>query len=332
MKKEWQVRETTTEVVVGAFVLMVLLGLGYFTIILTRENLFQKKFTREVLFTDVMGLRDGDSVVVRGMPVGKVKSLDLKQDGVHVLLSLDQDIRPHDDYKIIIISTSILGGRYLEIKEGQAEHLVSDGVVLRGEVPQNLMEDAAEAVSAIKKGLTEGGIIDNLKKTLADISQVAERLNQGKGTLGKLLSEDDTIYADLKATTASLKEITGRLERGEGTLGKLFSKDDQLYRDVSETAASLKNITAKIEHGEGTLGKLMSKDDSIYTDLKETLGSLKNITAKIEKGEGTLGKLVNDDTAYQEMTRTLGDARAAIDDFRENTPVVTFTSILLGAW
>ena len=332
MKKEWMAREMTMEIIVGTFVLMVFLGLGYFTIILSRETWFEKRYNWDVAFENVMSLRDGDSVVVRGMPVGKVKSLVLTNDHVQVTLSLQQNIRPHKDCKIQVISSSILGGMYLAIDEGKSPEIIPEGTLLHGETPRNLMQDAAETIGEIKKALTEGGIIENFKKSLKEISDIAERVNQGKGTLGKLLSADETVYNDLSATVASLKTISTRLERGEGTLGKLLSSDDQLYKDISSTMTSLKEVTGRLERGEGTLGKLFSKDDQLYGDLSATAGSLKTITAKIERGEGSLGKMVQDDALYSEMTKAIGEARAAIDDFRENTPVVTFTSVLFGAF
>ena len=42
MRKDCVARELTMEMVVGAFMVMILLGLGYFTIILAREPLLQR--------------------------------------------------------------------------------------------------------------------------------------------------------------------------------------------------------------------------------------------------------------------------------------------------
>jgi len=263
MKKDSMARELMMEVIVGGFMVLIFLGLVYFTIILSRERWFQTKYTVEVIFRDVMGLRVGDSVVVRGMPIGKVKHLDLRRDGVHVFGMLDQPVHLRQDYRIRVVSTSILGGRYLQIHEGSdsAPELPED-TVCRGEEAYDLMADAAEAVNALKKALTEkGGILDNFKDAMAKIQIVADRLESGKGTLGKLLSEDDTLYRDLSSTVSSLKNITG----------------------------------------------------------------------KIEKGEGTIGRLVQEDGIYNDVKATVKEVRGAVDDFRENTPVVTFTSILFGA-
>jgi phospholipid/cholesterol/gamma-HCH transport system substrate-binding protein len=331
MKKEWMAREKTVEIVVGAFVLLVFLGLAYFTIMLSREAWFSERHEMNVVFSDVMGLRDGDSVVVRGMPVGKVLGLSLTNGGVCVRLSLEQKIEPRADYSMSIVTTSILGGRHLEIEEGVSSDVLPRDMVFRGRDPQNLMEDAAEAVSAIKHGLIDGGVMANLTNAVAQLAEITARVNRGEGALGKLLSKDDTLYSDIAASAASVKAITARLEKGEGTLGKLLSGEDQLYKDVSATAASLKEIAGRLERGEGALGKLLSKDDSVYRDLAATIESLRAVSDRLEKGEGTIGKLLKDESAYDELTKTIREARAALDDFRENTPVVTFTSILFGA-
>ena len=54
-----RIRELSMEVMVGTFMFVALLSLCVFTIVLSRENMFQKTFPFEVLFGNVMGLRDG---------------------------------------------------------------------------------------------------------------------------------------------------------------------------------------------------------------------------------------------------------------------------------
>ena len=301
MKKDWIARELTIEIVVGVFIVMILLGLGYFTIMLSKETWFGNKHMMEIVFRDVMGLRDGDNVVVRGMTVGKVKEMGLKEDGVHVMAVFNAGIEPsmHEDYRITIVATSILGGRYLMIDEGSpgSRELASDGVTFVGQQPYDLIADAAELMNAIRRGVVEGGIVDNFKEASDAMREIAERLRNGKGTLGKLLSEDDQLYTDLSAAITSLRQISQRVEKGEGTMGKLLGPDDQLYKDLAATVESLRNITGSID-----------------------------------KGEGSIGKLVREDDLYLEVKSAVEEVRAAVDDMRETTPVATFTSIFFGVF
>jgi phospholipid/cholesterol/gamma-HCH transport system substrate-binding protein len=301
MKKDWIARELTMEIIVGVFIIMVLLGLGYFTIMLSKDTWFGNKQTMEVVFNDVMGLRDGDNVVVRGMTVGKVKEMRLDKDGVHVVAVFNAGIKPNmkEDYRITIVATSILGGRYLMINEGSdaAYEIEDKSFVYNGEQPYDLIADAAELMNAVRRGVVEGGIVDNFQEASEAMRDIAGRLRNGKGTLGKLLSEDDLLYDDLTAAVSALKQISERVAKGEGTMGRLLGPDDQLYKDLAETVEALSNISTSID-----------------------------------EGDGTIGKLVRDEALYLEVKGAVEEIRAAIDDLRETTPVATFTSIFFGAF
>lgn len=243
MKKDWFQKELTVEIIVGAFIVMVFLGLAYFTIILSRDTWFSKKYTMEVCFKNVMGLRVEDNVVARGMPVGKVKKLDLDDStcGVRVVLSLDKSLTMHKDYKIQVVATSILGGRQLEIYEG-SENMpeVPMNAQFVGKDPYDIMADAAEIINSLRKGVVEGKMVDNLRDMSSDLRQITKRLNEGKGTLGKLLSEDEKMYNDLAQAVESLRNIVTKVERGEGALGKLVS-DDTLYNQMDSLMEEVRN-------------------------------------------------------------------------------------------
>ena len=298
MRRDCVARELTREIIVGAFMVMILLGLGYFTIILSRETWFTSKQHMDVMFKNVMGLREGNNVVVRGMPVGKIDHLVLDPPWVRVRLVLDHKLKMKKDYEIQIVATSILGGRYLEINEG-SEALPAMPMSSRfvGREPYDLMADAAAVINKARSELVEGGAIDNLKRVSEQLNVMVERISQGKGSLGLLLSEDTALYDDVAGSVAALRDVAERLQRGDGTLGHLMSEDDQLYNDLAAAVASLKQVAATLE-----------------------------------KGEGSLGKLISDDGIYSEVESMMQEARAALDDVRETSPVVTFTSVFFGAF
>ena len=135
-----------------------------------------------------------------------------------------------------------------------------------------------------------------------------------------------------RQTMADIRSIANRLEKGEGSLGKLLSSDSTVYDDLQATIANLKTISERLEKGEGTLGKLLSSDDSLYTDLHDSVSNIKLITERLEKGEGALGQLMRDDGELtQELDGLLKDGRDLLDDLRETSPVSTFSTIFFGA-
>ena len=85
--KHNRVREVSMEVTVGAFMFMVLLALAVFTIILSRQSFLQKTYFYEVTFDEILGLREGDNIYLRGVAQGKIRKITLgDRDVVKVAL------------------------------------------------------------------------------------------------------------------------------------------------------------------------------------------------------------------------------------------------------
>ncbi len=299
MKKDVFANELTMEVVVGVFIVLLMVGLTYFTFVVSGSKWGKQTENIDVVFRSVMGLRERDTVMVRGMPVGEVKTLRLEPNGVHVNLEVSEPLDMREDYAISIVPSSVFGGRYVRVYEGTSAEALPLSFSFIGQEPTDLMDDAAEVMNAARKDLTgDGGVIENLKVASVQIRGVAERLNRGEGLLGGLLSAEDTLYSDLKSGIASLRTVIERVEKGEGALGKLLSAEDTIYADVQASMASLREISQRLEKGQGMMGRLLAEDDTLYKQLEELLD----------------------------------EARAALDDVRETTPVVTFTSVLFGAF
>ncbi len=331
MKKD-RIREMSIEVTVGAFMFMVLLVLGVFTIVLSRESFFTRNYEKEVIFQNVSGLREGDNVFVRGLDVGKIKRMQIVNEGVSLVVSLEIPLKIHEDYKVEILPSSVLGGRYLLIDEGSANRpLINQKQPLYGQEPLELTKEATDTFNSLKDALNEGGILTNLIKTMSDVQYMAHRVKEGKGTFGRLFMEDD-IYENLAIIVADIRDVSDRLKRGEGTVGRLLSPDETVYRDIRQAVSNLNHVSERLANGEGVLGQLLSDDNELDSQLHETITSLSEAAATLNSNKGTLGKLLNEDTLYNEVKTLIVEIRAAVDDFRETSPITTFTSIFFGAF
>ncbi len=288
--KRSRMQQMSLEVVVGFFLMMILLTLGFFTIILSQENLFAKSHSVTVVFDQVTGLIKGDKVFVKGVDVGRVKSLSVRRDGVYATLVLEYPLELREDYSIQVVPSSVLGGKFVEIREGSPDKpLLPDNATISGRGPADFIAELTDGVRRVRESLERGGVLGNLEETMENLKILTARLKDGEGTVGKLLS-DDSLYTNLLA------------------------------------------VSARLERGEGTLGRLLSSDDSLYRDLESTVGALRETAETINRGEGTLGRLVKDDGLYQQVDGLMGEIRAAVDDLRETTPVVSFSSIFFGAF
>jgi len=320
-----------SEVVVGIFMVAVIALLGYFTIVISGVDVMfgRKRATATIAFKDVGGLKERDNVIYRGMKVGSVDKITLGASNILVQASVDDDVVLRKSYRVSVAALSLLGGNYLLLEEGTGEPLALATTVFHGEPPVDWMRDLG-AIARNLNDLTSDGnvrsIVTNFEATAANLNAIVARVERGEGTVGKLLSTNETLYADLSGTLSSAKvaatniaAISMRVERGEGTIGKLLSTNDSVHADIRSALASAREaldtvksaarnidtIAARVERGEGTVGQLLSTNEVVYADLKASLANIRKVTDDLKGGQGLAGRLVYDKKLGEDASQLL---------------------------
>ena len=320
-----------SEVVVGIFMVAVIALLGYFTIVISGVDVMfgRKRATATIAFKDVGGLKERDNVIYRGMKVGTVDKITLGASNILVQASVDDDVVLRKSYRVSVAALSLLGGNYLLLEEGAGEPLALATTVFHGEPPVDWMRDLG-AIARNLNDLTSDGnvrsIVTNFEATAANLNAIVARVERGEGTVGKLLSTNETLYADLSGTLSSAKAaatniaaIAMRVERGEGTIGKLLSTNDSVHADIRSALASAREaldtvksaarnidtIAARVERGEGTVGQLLSTNEVVYADLKASLANIRKVTDDLKGGQGLAGRLVYDKKLGEDASQLL---------------------------
>jgi phospholipid/cholesterol/gamma-HCH transport system substrate-binding protein len=333
-------RELSLEFVTGLFFVVAMIVLGVGTIILSKDKWSKHQVSRTVEFTSVAGLGSGDRVLVRGVEVGRVRRIQLAGDRVLVDFTTRADVRLFRDCVVSIGDTSFLGGKNLAIESGTTRS---------GELPptEKLVgldpEDMFKKFNGLLVKIEKEKIVENLSGIAGDARSMVGDMKSGKGTLGKLITDDSlhtqasemisTIKKAGEQTDNAVGEIKGMVldvRAGKGTLGKLVT-DDGLYSRIDEmmtsmrkagdtvdvTASELKGMTADLRAGKGTLGKLMT-DDSVYQHYNQLGQNMDLIIADIRQGKGTIGRLVYDDGAGYDKIMHIFDDMGEISDSLRN--------------
>ena len=327
-----------SEAIVGLFMIAVLGLLVYFTIVISGVDVLKgrQKVIAKVAFSSVGGLKDHDNVMYRGTKVGGVDGVEVTPSNLVVSIEIDESVVIRESYTISVCSLSMLGGQFLMIEEGEGEIVPLTEGILRGETPTDWMQDVARIAKNLRE-LTSSDelhtIITNIEATSASAKEIARRLEEGEGMLGKLLSSDNTLYyeatnavADARRMLANAAEISERINAGEGTVGKLLSSDPELYNELRDSVAAFKKACEQVK-----LPENMDKDVAdIMNGAKELVANLTEVSEKLKNGEGTLGKLATESQMYDELQGLIKDVRQVLDNYRDTTPISTFGSLIMG--
>jgi len=301
----------------GAFFVIVLGILGYYTLFMTEFSLFKKSYPIVVHFAEASGLRQGDSVRVAGLRQGRVKSAVFDKtkpldQRITVTLKMDEALELRQGFMIAIQDSTLLGGKFVAIDPGPANGIpLADYDNLQGTIARNALAALGDLVDENSQGVTS--IVAKLETVVSD-------LQAGKGTFGRLLGDEELAatvrdgFAKFQRTADNLALLTDDVKAGKGSIGRLFT-DEELAKKLGEIGDRLAKITSDFEaisknlaEGKGALGLLIN-DEKTKEEFAKAIESIRGIADKINNGEGTLGRLVTDPTMANDLQELIAGLR-----------------------
>ena len=118
------------ESVVGIFVVIGLLCVGYMTVKLGKVSLFgDENYTLYAGFGSVSGLRVDSPVEINGIEVGKVKQLimDQEKQAALVELRIRKGVKVYDDAIASVKTSGLIGDRFVKIDPGGSGEILKPG-------------------------------------------------------------------------------------------------------------------------------------------------------------------------------------------------------------
>jgi phospholipid/cholesterol/gamma-HCH transport system substrate-binding protein len=342
---------TWTELRVGLFVLVGLSVLAAGIFYVTGAGAIGPKYRLKTFLPEVSGLANGAPVRLDGVEVGNVETIRLaarsaglardKNRNIEVVLRLGKKYQDDilTDSTASLVTEGLLGNRYVEVTRGFTGVPLKDNEELKGTEEKAMKEVVQRSAD----------VLGNLQALSESIQELVDGVKQGKGSLGKLLT-DEQAYRHLNDILAKGDIIVANVQAGQGTLGKLVASDEMynkvdkgldnvnviltdvraqkgtlgkliydpsLYDQTKQAMTNGNAMIGDIRAGKGTLGKLAT-DDSLFNDLKKSSENISNATAKLNDNTTTAGKLFSDPKLYDNLTGLTGDMRLLLGEFRQN--------------
>lgn len=332
---------------VGALAIGGLVLLFALVFYITSSKNFFESTTKLVVYMDSsQGLQKSSPVRLNGLLIGKIENMELSGEsrpGRIVKLTMEVEERMLKeipvDSKVSIGAESLLGSKLLSIKKGQSASTVKPNAELQSlSSPEleDIQQQASQTIAVLQNILTKAeGIVAQVEagkgtigKLLVDeelynrfltitkeVQKLSQSLNSGKGTIGKLLYED-VLYTDFRKTMGRMDTVIADIQAGQGTAGKLL-KDPAVYDEARKSLVEMRSILADLNAGKGTAGKLL-KDDALANQLSGTIRRIDLTIDKINSGQGTLGQLLVNPSLYENLNGTAVEMKGLMKDFRAN--------------
>ncbi|HEX3149191.1 MAG TPA: MlaD family protein [Gemmataceae bacterium] len=198
-----------------------------------KSGLWRDGYEVTVVATDAQDVEPGTPVRVRGIEAGRVTAVDYADDEVHIRVVLDGKFREriYADATAAVQTKGILGVSVVDIKPGTPK----SGPLTEPYIATTPTADLAQVTAKLDSVATR---VDAVLKDVQD----------GKGTLPKLLKDDD-IYNDLKSASADAKKLVKNLDetttalRGDTqtTLKKVNDSVDAIHGELDGMKTFVRN-------------------------------------------------------------------------------------------
>jgi len=312
----------------------------------SKRGIFQHNVILRTYMADASGLQEGTAVRLNGIGIGYLDKLRLtnSSDPNRVVeFNMLVNERYLSDIPIDSVAqvtpSSVLGDKFINITKGLSRQHVRPGDELRSAQVQDLpglmaqMANVLQAfqgitvrvdnmLAAVEQGKgTVGKLLvdEELYKRFNGIAAEAQKLltdaRTGGGTISKLIY-DDSLYQDMRSPIKRIDAILADLQAGRGTAGKLMT-DTKLYDEATETASELKSLLMDLNAGKGTAGKLL-KDGVIAQRAEQLADKLNTMIDKIQAGQGTIGQLLVNQQLYESLNDATREFQSLARDMRAN--------------
>lgn len=299
------------------------------------SGFFWQRYELKAVFDNIAGLKEGAPVRIAGVEQGSVTFVAFAGDRVEVTMQLSKEMQPlvTTESMASLGSISLLGEAAVDItaarkgtpipefgyvRTGKAAGSIADVATTAGttlEQTNALLEEIRRGRGTVGKLFTDDALYTELNRFVTSAEAVVNNVNRGRGTMGRLMT-DQTLAKSLEASVTNLQNLTADMKAGKGTLGQLLT-DDALSKSLTSTTSNLDALTGRLNKGEGTMGQLIT-NDSLFKRLDSMSTRIDTLVGQLNAGEGTAGRLLHDKQLYENMNSTVTELKNLITEIKKD--------------
>jgi len=315
-----------TQLRVGLFVTAALALIATLAFVVgAQQNLFTRKTEFVAIFDTVDGLRPGSVVMVAGVNVGSIDSVEFREDGrIEVRFSVVND-----------------AGALIRGRAGATAGTYEEGTSLVSIGSKGMLGDKLMQITVGLRALpvwdpeqplpasTSGDLMTAATNAMAEVESTAENLRLATDPF-----RDQVFSRDVARVAANVARITDMMADGNGavqhlltdegtaaeldaTLGNLRATSDEFAR----TSRSIRRIAEEIERGDGSAHALIYGDEGrvALVNIGRATDEVATLLEAVRTGEGTAHDVIYGNAGEQliaNLTRASDDLAAITADVR----------------
>jgi phospholipid/cholesterol/gamma-HCH transport system substrate-binding protein len=273
-------------------------------------TLGQSTYTLRVILPNAAGLKPTADVMMAGVPIGKVSSIDLADNGksveIKVVILGKYKNKIRKDAQFHIDALGFLGDQYIEVSAPTDTGLAptnqtayfQNGDSVTGEPTFNMLE-AVQSIS---------GVVDQARKTMKDLDQAITNVNASALSTNTL--------AHFVMAVNNLEVVSEKAVEAAGRAENLLSANAAPF---NSTISNFQALSVRLTNTAAELDQLLAANRD---DVRKVVGNLtvasdqfKQIALDLQAGKGPAGALLKDEKMAAEMASFVSNANTMTAEF-----------------
>ena len=296
------------EIKVGLLAIVAIAALIFGFKFLQGTNIFERGHYLYAVYDNANGISASDGVEFRGYEIGVVDKVERYQDTLFIVrLKIKEDMPIPINSRAEIFSSSLMGGKAVEIILGDSREFAEGGDTLIGGVQPGLTTRVQDEIAPITDQMTV--LLDSLALTVSSITGVFNKKN--RDNLGKAMSSVPNTLASFNEVALSLQQILVAQQK----------QIDEVIKNIELITANIENnneqITGIINNTEEATRQFAEADlKTTIENLKTAVGEIQELVESANDPEGSFNKLLHDPTLYDNLTNASNAVDSLATDFK----------------
>ncbi|MDQ1296318.1 MAG: MlaD protein [Bacteroidota bacterium] len=295
----------SNEVKVGVVALLTIVAFIFLYNFLKGKDLFSNSTLYYSVYDEIGGLAESSPVEINGYKVGVVQSIhfiDETSGRLLVTFSVSKGFKLPVNTVAEIVPVSIIAGMKAQFVYGDGPGFYKYGDTIPGKLNASITTTIEEELGPIKKRISN--LLDVIDSVIVSVDDIMDAGFRGdlKGTV-----------ANLNSTTESINRVIGTREKELKTTLDNITRFSQMLSDNSSRMA-------------GTFTSLESVADTLAAadifnlvmNLKTSLEKTSLLFGNLNEGKGSAGQILTNDSLYEDLTDTLKNLNALLEDMKAN--------------
>ena len=270
------------ETKVGLFVVLGLALLATLLILFSKgTSPFSRTYELRLHASNVGGLKPRAGVLLAGVQVGGVSSIQLAEDGksVTILLDIYKGCKIYRDARFIIEQSGFLGDQYVSIiPTSNTPPVLVNGDEVNCQEPFNLQEVARSASGFIQR-----------------IEDTAKKLDDSVTDLRRVVLNEETL-TNFSATLHNLRTVS---EQALGTVNDInalvATNSSQINLAVSNVVFFSQELLRLAGSAEGVLATNSADITAAVKNIESSTEVLKDLLNNVQSGKGLAGTMLENE-------------------------------------